>query len=87
MQALIASSHYNDYTQEKVSDMEKLIDELLDPTTRSTPRRIEEVQKEIQGLQRGTAGWQLGLELLKGSSSQLRFYGALTLTIKIRTDR
>jgi len=66
--------------------MEQLIHELLDPTIRSTPKRIDEVQKEIQGLQRGSAGWQLGLELLKDSDSQLRFYGALTLTIKIRTD-
>jgi hypothetical protein len=86
MKALIAPSHHNDRTQQKVADMEQLIDELLDPTTRSTPKRIEEVQKQIQGLQRETAGWQLGLALLKGSSSQLRFYGALTLTIKIRTD-
>jgi hypothetical protein len=86
MQSLIAPSNHNDYTQQQMVDMEQLIDELLNPTTRSTPKRIEEVQKEIQGLQRDTAGWQLGLELLKGSSSQLRFYGALTLTIKIRTD-
>lgn len=66
--------------------MEQLIEELVDPTSHRTPKRIEEVQKEIQGLQRETTGWHLGLALLKNSSSQLRFYGALTLTIKIRTD-
>lgn len=66
--------------------MEQLIEELVNPTSRPTPQRIEEVQREIQRLQRDPAGWHLGLALLKKSSSHFRFYGALTLTFKIRTD-
>lgn len=66
--------------------MEQLVEELVDPAARATPKRIEEVQRQIQELQRGPTGWQLGLTLLEKSSSAFRFYGALTLTIKIRTD-
>jgi hypothetical protein len=66
--------------------MEQLIAELVDQTSRSNPTRIEEVQREIQRLQREPIGWQLGITLLNKSNSHLRFYGALTLTVKIRTD-
>ena len=66
--------------------MKQLIEELVDPTSHPTPQRIGVLQKEIQRLQREPTGWQLGLALLKESSSQCRFYGALTLTIKLRTD-
>ncbi len=66
--------------------MEQLIGELITPSPRPSPGRVLEIQKEIQRLQRQPTGWHLGIELLKKSSSQLRFYGALTLTIKIQTD-
>jgi hypothetical protein len=67
-------------------DMEQLVEELLNPTSRLAPQRIEEVQREIQRLQREPTGWRLGLALLTRTSSHFRFYGALTLTVKIRTD-
>jgi Importin-beta N-terminal domain len=66
--------------------MEQLVEELVAPSSRPSPARVVEIQKEIQQLQRQPTGWQLGIALLKKSSSQLRFYGALTLTIKIQTD-
>lgn len=67
--------------------MEQLIEELVDLASRPSPARIEEVQREIQRLQREPDGWQRGLALLKKDSPHFRFYGALTLTVKIRTDR
>ncbi len=72
-----------------MSVMEQLVQELVDSRslfTSKSPQRIDELQKEIQRLQREPSGWHLGLELLKSSNSQVRFYGALTLTVKIRTD-
>lgn len=66
--------------------MEQLIEELVDPASRPNHKRIEEVQKEIQRLQREPTAWLLGLALLKTNRSHFRFYGALTLIVKIRTD-
>lgn len=66
--------------------MEQLIEELVASTSRPSPARVLELQKEIQRLQRQPTGWNLGVALLKKSSSQLRFYGALTLNVKIQTD-
>lgn len=66
--------------------MEQLIEELVNPRSHSDAKHLERVQREIQRLQREPSGWQLGLELLNKSSTHFRFYGALTLTIKIRTD-
>lgn len=66
--------------------MEQLIEELVTPSPRPSPARVVEIQKEIQRLQRQPTGWHLGIALLKHAHSNFRFYGALTLTIKIQTD-
>lgn len=66
--------------------MEKLIRELNDPGNQSAPERINEIQRQIQRLQREKTAWQLGLDLLQNEEANLRFYGALTLTIKINAD-
>ena len=66
--------------------MEQLIGELYDPLNQSSPERINEVQKQIQLLQREKSAWQLGLDLLNHGEATVRFYGALTLTIKINAD-
>ncbi|EXJ80406.1 hypothetical protein A1O1_08550 [Capronia coronata CBS 617.96] len=66
--------------------MEELIRELNDPSNQSAPERINEIQRQIQRLQREKTAWQLGLDLLQNEDATLRFYGALTLTIKINAD-
>ncbi|EHY56660.1 member of the karyopherin-beta [Exophiala dermatitidis] len=66
--------------------MEELVRELNDPSNQSAPERINEIQRQIQRLQREKAAWQLGLDLLQSEEANLRFYGALTLTIKINAD-
>ena len=66
--------------------MERLIRELNVPANQGAPERINEIQKQIQHLQREKAAWQLGLDFLHHSDPLIRFYGALTLTIKINAD-
>lgn len=67
-------------------DIEQLIKELNDPKNQSLPETIDEIQKQIQRRQREPSAWQLGLDLLSNDEAVMRFYGALTLTIKINAD-
>ncbi len=69
-----------------MSDMEQLIERLNDQIRRPSPEDVDDIQKQIQYLQRDFAGWSHGLELLKSNEPLMRFYGALTLTIKINAD-
>lgn len=66
--------------------MEQLIYELNRAGNQSAPGRIHEIQKQIQHLQRERSAWQLGLDFLQHDEATIRFYGALTLTIKINAD-
>jgi hypothetical protein len=66
--------------------MEQLIAELYHPANQSAPERVNKIQRQIQQLQREKSAWQLGLDLLGGNEPTLRFYGALTLLIKINAD-
>ncbi len=66
--------------------MEQLIRELNVPANQGVPNRINEIQKQIQHLQRQKAAWQLGVDFLHHNDSLIRFYGALTLTVKINAD-
>ena len=65
--------------------MEQLILDLNSPATQSSPGRIHDLQREIQLLQREKSAWQTGLDFLHNEQEIIRFYGALTLTIKINT--
>lgn len=66
--------------------MEQLIRELHDAGNQASPERVHEIQRHIQRLQREKAAWQVGLDLLRHDEALVRFYGALTLTIKINAD-
>lgn len=66
--------------------METLIRALNDPSNQGSPERIAEIQREIQKLQRQPSAWQAGIDLLNHPEPVMRFYGALTLTIKINAD-
>jgi len=65
--------------------MEQLILDLNSPATQSSPGRVHDLQREIQLLQREKSAWQTGLDFLHNEQEIIRFYGALTLTIKINT--
>ncbi|KAK4937776.1 member of the karyopherin-beta [Elasticomyces elasticus] len=66
--------------------MEQLIRELHDPGNQAAPDRVHTIQRQIQLLQREKVAWQIGLDLLRHDEAIIRFYGALTLTIKINAD-
>lgn len=67
-------------------EMEQLVRELNNPRNQSAPEVIDLIQKRIQRLQREPPAWQMGIDLLSHDEAVMRFYGALTLTIKINAD-
>jgi hypothetical protein len=66
--------------------MEQLIKQLNNQSNRPSPDQIREIERRIQHLQREFSGWRLGVDLLGNEDPLVRFYGALTLTIKINAD-
>ena len=66
--------------------MEQLIYELNDPVNQASPLRVNHIQQEIQRLQRDQTAWRMGLDMLRHENAIVRFYGALTLTIKVNVD-
>lgn len=73
-------------TADRLLIMEPLIRALNDPKNQSSPTLIHETQKQLQILQREPSSWQASLDLLHKDEAVMRFYGALTLTIKINAD-
>lgn len=51
-----------------------------------SPEEIERIQNTLQKIQRSSEGWQFADELLKSANETVRFFGALTFTIKIKLD-
>ena len=66
--------------------MEQLIKQLNNQSNRPSPDEIREIERRVQNLQREFSGWRLGVDLLSNEDPLVRFYGALTLTIKINAD-
>lgn len=66
--------------------MEHLIKDLNDPVNQASSGRIQAIQRQIQQLQREKSAWQTGLDFLQHEDAIIRFYGALTLTVKINAD-
>ncbi|KAF2457174.1 armadillo-type protein [Lineolata rhizophorae] len=52
----------------------------------TNPAVIEAVQFELLGFQRSTLGWQLANKLLEDGNPNVRFFAALTFTIKVNND-
>ena len=48
--------------------------------------QVHGIEREIQSLQRETSGWLISFYSLAQDDPHVRFYGALTLTIKINTQ-
>lgn len=63
--------------------VERLVQQLYLP---GTPQQIVEIQNNLQQLQRSDQGWQLADTLLQSQDEKVRFFGALTFTIKINSD-
>ena len=49
-------------------------------------RNIHEIEKQIQQIQRNRTGWIIGFYALAQDDPHVRFYGALTLTVKINSQ-
>lgn len=61
-----------------------LIKRLYDPS--SSKVEIDAIQKELQQAQRAPEGWELANQLLAHEDQNVRFFGALTYTVKINQE-
>ena len=60
--------------------------QLYDPANTGNPTRIKFIQEHLQDLQKGPHAWLIANALLSCENSDLRFFGALTFTVKINHD-
>ncbi|RMZ73248.1 importin 13 [Pyrenophora seminiperda CCB06] len=49
-------------------------------------KKISETEATLRVLQRSPKGWEIADHLLKSDDDQVRFFGALTLTVKLNAD-
>lgn len=61
----------------------QLVQKLYQP---GSPQDIARIQDALQKLQRSQQGWQFADALLRSQDQKVRFFGALTFTIKINQD-
>ena len=61
----------------------QLVQKLYQP---GSPQDIARIQDALQKLQRSQQGWQFADALLRSHDDKVRFFGALTFTIKINQD-
>ncbi|RMZ86035.1 hypothetical protein DV737_g303, partial [Chaetothyriales sp. CBS 132003] len=66
--------------------MDQLIRDLYSSANQGSKDRVQEIQCQIQQLQRQPSAWQLALDFLHNGDANVRFYGALTLIVKINAD-
>ena len=69
--------------QMSLNEVESLIRQLYCPTDASL---VLGVERQLQSLQKSQQGWQLADALMHSKDEQIKFFGALTFTIKINTD-
>jgi hypothetical protein len=60
-----------------------LVKSLYDP---SQAKNLKETEATLRILQRSPHGWDIGDALLTNEDDQVRFFGALTFTIKLNAD-
>jgi hypothetical protein len=64
-------------------EIERLVKSLYEP---GQAKKISETEATLRVLQRSPQGWQIADALLKSDNEQVRFFGALTLTVKLNAD-
>lgn len=64
-------------------EIEGLVKSLYDP---GHAKKIAQTEATLRVLQRSSQGWEIADALLKSDDEQVRFFGALTLTIKLNAD-
>ncbi|KAI0526345.1 armadillo-type protein [Xylaria bambusicola] len=65
-------------------EVEHLINELYKP---NPPETISQIQETLQRLQKSPQGWQLAQSLLARLGDNIKFFGALTIIVKLNTER
>ncbi|KAF2965766.1 hypothetical protein GQX73_g7790 [Xylaria multiplex] len=65
-------------------EVEHLINELYKP---NPPETISQIQEALQRLQKSPQGWQLAQSLLARPGDNIKFFGALTIIVKLNTER
>jgi hypothetical protein len=64
-------------------EIERLVKSLYEP---GQAKKIAQTEATLRVLQRSPQGWQIADALLKSENEQVRFFGALTLTVKLNAD-
>ncbi|KAF1915474.1 armadillo-type protein [Ampelomyces quisqualis] len=65
------------------AEIEGLVKSLYDP---GNAKQISQNEATLKVLQRSSQGWEIADALLKNTDEQVRFFGALTLTVKLNAD-
>ncbi|KAG4414230.1 hypothetical protein IFR04_012636 [Cadophora malorum] len=73
----------NGHLPTSLAEVESLITQLYSP---GAPEKVANIQETLQRLQRSPGGWQLATSLLGHGDEQVRFFAALTFTVKLNTD-
>lgn len=64
-------------------EIEALVKTLSDP---GHAKKITETEATLRVLQRSPQGWEIADALLNSSDESVRFFGALTFTVKLNAD-
>lgn len=70
-------------TPTSFAEVEQLVERLYAP---NPPHVIARIQEILQQVQRSSEGWQLASALLERPSVSVRFFGALTIIVKLNTE-
>ena len=65
------------------ANIEQLVQQFYRP---GQPQEIKKIEDHLQTLQFSEVGWQLADALLQSEDRNVRFFGALTFTVKIKRD-
>ena len=70
-------------TPQSLAEVENLIKALYEP---SNGHLVPVIQSKLQSLQKSPEGWQLADALLNSDDDKVKFFGALTFTVKLNSD-
>lgn len=66
-----------------MDEVERLVQRLYQP---GNPRVITQINDQLQRLQHSSEGWQIADALLNSQDANVRFFAALTFTVKLNND-
>jgi hypothetical protein len=72
--------------QHILNEARELVSQLYSPENAGNPAEIKFIQERLQSLQKGPEAWLIANDLLSANSTDMRFFGALTFTVKINLD-